>query len=93
MGKGQAYFQSSLTTYFTVLWSRYCLVGHILFTVLINLSISYLFTFASNNYKPDLVSQAALNRTELMFDGVKYLEAQEQPITLQNTGTDLFEFE
>ena len=37
--------------------------------------------------------QAALNRTELNFDGVKYLEAQEQPITLQNTGTDLFEFE
>ena len=37
--------------------------------------------------------QAALNRTELMFDGVKYMEAQEQPITLQNTGTDLFEFE
>ena len=28
-----------------------------------------------------------------MFDGVKYMEAQEQPITLQNTGTDLFEFE
>lgn len=41
----------------------------------------------------DSLPQAALNRTELMFDGVKYLEAQEQPITLQNTGTDLFEFE
>jgi len=40
----------------------------------------------------DSLPQAALNRTELAFDGVKYLEPQEQPITLKNTGTDLFEF-
>ena len=34
-----------------------------------------------------------INRLELAFDGVKYLEAQELPITIKNTGSDVFEFE
>eukprot|EP00116_Pleurobrachia_bachei_P014822 sb/3475084/ len=41
----------------------------------------------------DSLPQATLNKTELHFDGVKYMEAQEQPVTLHNTGSDPFDFE